>query len=512
MEPQQDSYSRGGYDRRGGGGRGGRGGYERRGGGRGGGRGGFDRRGGRGGGGRGGGRSYDSRTGHDYSRDIGADDSNIDLDTINDLIAQRLRAKKTGQFDQADDIRNQLLDDHGVLIRDRDRKWRSGCSRSGSGLKWLRDAGNFNSRTSDYGSDLGPDGHDYVMASDAGDITSSMSEEEINRLLGERLASKLNRDFMRADAIQAELMQVGVFVDDRNREWRADGKSFRDFKPNVYTLADSSEAPYGSVLEEIESLINLRALLKVERLFKQADGLRDELIEKFNVHVNDDGLQWSIGNAFAGERKWGKEYKPYEISRSSVVPENADEIQQLVDERDSARVNREFDKADEIRTQLMARNILLNDKKRIWQVSDGSEQRNQRPARGEPRAFSQRGGGDLSDADLEIINELLAKRDVMKGNRKFKSADAIRDQLAEEFNISIDDRAAEFHIKNSSYAMAPDSADVDDETRQKIEDMVRDRLSARADRDYDRADDIRMDLTDKFGVVVDDRLREWYVE
>ncbi|KAL3909312.1 MAG: hypothetical protein SGILL_008134, partial [Bacillariaceae sp.] len=488
--------SRGGYsnDR-------GRGGYgnDRRG-----------RGGGRGGGGR---RPSNNRNGHDYSRDEAVDDSNVDLDTINDLIAQRLRAKKTGRFDDADEIRNQLLDDHGVLIRDRDRKWRSGCSRSGSGLKWLRDAGNFNTRTTDYGSDFGPDGHDYVMAPDAGPITSSITEDDINRLVSERLASKLNRDFQRADAIQAELLSVGVFVDDRNREWRADGKSFRNFAPNVYNLADASDSPDESSAEEIESLINLRALLKVERLFQQADGIRDDLIDRFNVHVNDDALQWSVGNLFVGERKWGKQYKPYEISRTSAVPENADEIQKLVDERDMARVNREFEKADEIRTSLMEQGIMLNDKKRLWQVAgaDRNDSRDRRD-RNEPRVFTQRGGGDLSDDDVALINEMLAKRDVFKGNRKFKSADAIRDELADQFNISIDDRATEWHIKDSAYTMGSDSAPVDDATQQKIQELVVSRLQAREERDYDTADEIRAELTENYGVVVDDRLREWFVE
>jgi cysteinyl-tRNA synthetase len=450
---------------------------------------------------------------HDYSRDEAADNSNVDLDTINDLIGQRLRMKKTGQFDDADAIRNQLLDEHGVLIRDRDRKWRSGCSRSGSGLKWLRDAGNFNSRTSDYGKDFGPDGHDYVMARDAGAITASIPEEEINRLIGERLTCKLNRDFQHADDIQAELLSVGVFVDDRNREWRADGKSFRDYVPNDYTLLDASEKPSDSSLEEIGSLINLRALLKAERLFKKADEIRDDLIDRFNVHVDDNSLQWSIGNMFAGEQKWGKEYKPYEISRLSIVPEDADEIQKLVEQRDIARVNREFEKADEIRSMLIDRGIMLNDKKRLWQVADDrNNSRTESRTQDEARVFSQRGGGDLSEEDLILINRLLAKRDIEKRNRKFKSADAIRDQLAEQFNISIDDRASEWHIKDSAYAMASGSAEVDDETRQKIQELVVNRLKAREERDYDTADNVKAELSEKYGVVVDDRLREWYVE
>ena len=195
------------------------------------------------------------------------------------------------------------------------------------------------------------------------------------------------------------------------------------------------------------------------------------------------------------------------------MPEDANKIQTLIEKRDIARVNREFDKTDEIRSMLTDCGIMLNDKKCLWQVVvDRNDSRSESKMRDKARVFSQRGGGDLSEEDLTLINQLLAKRDVEKRTRKFKSADAICDQYAEKFNISIDDRASEWHIKDSAYAMASDSATVDDKTRQKIQELVVDRLKAREERDYDMADNIRAELSENYGVVVDDRLREWYVE
>ena len=101
--PFDGSYDNAGNSRRGrGGGRraGGRGG---RGGGRGG-RGSFNR-GNYGGGG----------VGHDYQRDPN-DFGSVDERVVNDLLSQRLQFRKRKMFDEADDIRDELLNVHGVTM------------------------------------------------------------------------------------------------------------------------------------------------------------------------------------------------------------------------------------------------------------------------------------------------------------------------------------------------------------------------------------------------------------
>ena len=83
---------------------GGRGRYGRGGGGRGGGRSGGGR------GGRGGGRDnlihgyYSDKGGHDYRRDS-RDDSEVDVNAVDELLASRLHYRKKRLFDAADDIR-----------------------------------------------------------------------------------------------------------------------------------------------------------------------------------------------------------------------------------------------------------------------------------------------------------------------------------------------------------------------------------------------------------------------
>ena len=88
----------------------------------------------RGGGGRGGG-------GAGYERDTSMDNSNIDVGAVEGLIADRSQARRVGDFDRADALRDQLLQDFGVQVWDRDRVWRSGCSASGSGRPPQRGGG-----------------------------------------------------------------------------------------------------------------------------------------------------------------------------------------------------------------------------------------------------------------------------------------------------------------------------------------------------------------------------------
>lgn len=78
-------------------------------------------RGGGGRGGRGGGRgnfnrgNYGGGVGHDYQRDPN-DFGSVDERVVNDLLSQRLQFRKRKMFDEADDIRDELLNVHGVTM------------------------------------------------------------------------------------------------------------------------------------------------------------------------------------------------------------------------------------------------------------------------------------------------------------------------------------------------------------------------------------------------------------
>lgn len=111
---------------------------------------------------------------HGYTRDTSGDNSPlIDIDAVNKLLSERVRAKKNRDFVTADQIRDSLRLDHGVGVFDRERTWTTWTparrGRGGDGGK-KRDMGSF-----------GPLGHDYDLVEDAGENTSTMTEVEIHR-------------------------------------------------------------------------------------------------------------------------------------------------------------------------------------------------------------------------------------------------------------------------------------------------------------------------------------------
>jgi hypothetical protein len=105
-----------------------------------------------------------------------------------------------------DALRDKLLKTHGVMVRDKEQTWCSGCSKSSSeGNRWMRDSksGRDNNRRGrNQPKDFGPNGHDYQLARDAGPNDSQLPVNEINNLLMEQLEFKFNRDYKAADAIQ----------------------------------------------------------------------------------------------------------------------------------------------------------------------------------------------------------------------------------------------------------------------------------------------------------------------
>lgn len=445
----------------------------------------------------------DNIFGDKYTRDTDADNSDIDLEIVSELVARRSELKKTRQFNEADKIRDELLENYGILLRDNDRKWRTGCSKSTSYSKWLhgdnlKPRGNFKSRE-----DFGPNGHDYFLAKDAGPNKSSISEGEIHKLLAKRLSCKFDRDYHGADAIQAELLSAGVVIDGKAREWRADGQFFSSFAPREYKIFPQNYDI--SHLEEVEKLIMERSLCRAERLFKRSDDIREDLLERFDVRINDKKQLWSVG----GHQNWGQAYQPYAISDRSKVPSDVSDIEKLVKERDLARGYRDFAKADAIRDQLLEKNIIVDDKKMIWYVGNVSKI----PSKNVPNTspYIRRGGGDLSEGKVDEIDILVNQRDEHKRRKQYNDADAIRSRLLDEHGVQVDDGNREWYIISTEYCVAYDSAKVDDKTRNIVQQKIQNRILARGEKNYEKADNIKKLLFKKHNVVIDDRTKEWSV-
>ena len=445
-----------------------------------------------------------------YMRDSSRDNSNVDVAAVEALIVERSRARQTGDFDRADAAKERLLSDHGVQIWDRDRVWRSGCSASGSGMQ--RPGGRFggggNMRDSGRGGDrrgrsmdsvrtprdFGPKGHDYVMADDAGPIAADLSEGEIDKRIAERLQYKLSRNYDEADRIQNDLNSQGVYIIDRLKVWRADGKPFgdndsagrggmrdggrggdrressrgppreRDFgtKGHDYAMAEDA-GPIAADLSEadIDELLAERLQYKFSRNYDEADRIKDELASQ-GVYVHDGQKAWRAdGKPFDNDRNFpdrdrNSRNRPYEMSEYSsdenLSEDDVQAIEALVAQRIKAKQARDYDTADDLRYQLTSEyNVQVDDRLRQWSVGgnfgriNGDRNTNDKSnSNVRDRVFVRRGGGNLTNEQLAEIAELVQERDEAKRNFDYETADAIRDTLDARFSVRVDDRSKYF--------------------------------------------------------------------
>lgn len=255
-----------------------------------------------------------------YAPEAGRIVSVLSENEILKLLEKRALAKRDRQYDKADGILEELAA-KGVFVYDKRRVWRA------DGFMF-----DFDRRTSEKPPmDLGINGHNLTLSSEAGPSTSVLSEKEIHALLAERLHSRLRRNFVHADRIREELQDEGVFVNDTTNEWRADGVPFvataaasgnstgnteqdaksvrykfgplgHDYKlspnagPNISQLSDA----------EIHVLLRDRLLAKISRDFMEADCIRDDLYSA-GVFVDDnlrewraDGIRFEFSDAVGG--------------------------------------------------------------------------------------------------------------------------------------------------------------------------------------------------------------------
>ena len=97
-----------------------------------------------------------------------------------------------------------------------------------------------------------------------------------------------------ADELHEELKALGVFVNEKVRGWRADGKAFPthvrvpgDGDDDVALAAALDEPMIGQLLEQ-------RALHRKEGEYDEADELVRQLLEEFSVVLDDKKGTWRL--------------------------------------------------------------------------------------------------------------------------------------------------------------------------------------------------------------------------
>ena len=328
---------------------------------------------------------------HNLSRDVDphTNDIDVDLGAVNSLINQRVAARESKDFRTADNILNQLLTQHSVIINDTNNTWKSLTKREVKKRKKVEKlkpkvAFDHNGPNNN-GSSSSNHNHAYQESPDAGVNTSTFSEEEILALLDDRRHAQRTRDYEQADDIRHQLKLAGVYVEDGLKEFRADGVPFSTLRGKVRGHASTSptalvQSSYSLdfVKADDEAIVNglleERMRAKSARKFFEADSIRDRLYEAYNIRIDDKLGEWSIGGNFGDSRsEWAttssEERLRYTKSIASRELSSEDErnIQAKVEERMRAKRTRNYALSDYIRDELYRRyDVTIHDKINEW--------------------------------------------------------------------------------------------------------------------------------------------------
>ena len=302
-------------------------------------------------------------------------------------------------------------------------------------------------------------------------------------------------------------------------------------------------------VDKVNELIGLRLGYRKRGDFDQADDVRDALFKDFGVTLWDRDKIWTTnrnrrggsnrhsGNGrYSGERSRGqrgqrsrgprKDFGPrghdYEQAGDQIDPAyctlTEPEIDSLLAERLQAKMSRDFDTADEIQKHLKDQGVLVMDGFKQWRADGKEWERSQRaewqPGPNMVREYSRRGPcHGIPEDEVAEITEKIRERSEFKAFKDYDSADAIKFDLSDKYDITIDDKMMTWAIRAEEYLLSNDSYVVPDEEVQKIIGKELGlRIVAKQNKDFDAADAIRNDLNEKYGVVINDRRKEYAIE
>ncbi|GMI15914.1 hypothetical protein TrVE_jg8850 [Triparma verrucosa] len=349
------------------------------------------------------------------------------FDQIDDLLVERNEARFARDYDAADDIRDLLKRDFNVHVYDKFKEFEIVENRGRGGNNRGRD--NYNAPGNPQNQwDFGPLGHDYERAPDD---TAELSEDfvaEINDLIRLRLEAKLKRNFQEADSIQNQLeADFRVLVHDGRKQWRGDDGDFNKYQRQGVP-GDDEPADLDSI---VTAMLAERTEAKMVRDYDVADRIKDELREKYNVMVDDKKKSWVVGydNQSDRGRQWFRG-----CDKKDDEDENFEsQVMELVEERNKAKISRNYDAADDILATLQEDfGVYCNDRERSWTVGPNYPKYK--------RAQFDRPGEDEDENFEQTVNDLVAERSAAKYFRDFDTADDIRDDLSRDFDVFVDDK------------------------------------------------------------------------
>lgn len=277
------------------------------------------------------------------------------------------------------------------------------------------------------------------------------------------------------------------------RQMRAVGLA--PIRSRVALMANGASAEDTPV---IEGMLEERDELRRSRDYDGADAIREELRTRFKVIIDDREKMWWVDDGSGARTGRGadraqrgdrgaREQFGYERT-GNMGQADTSAIEALLVKRDELRRLRDYDGADTVRDELrFDYNVIVDDREKSWWVDDGQGD----PQPGvKARGYEKDGGGASANSETNSqIETLLEERDELRRSRDFTGADAIRDQLRDEFKVIIDDRQKTWWVDDGSSGAGGSGSRREGGERAAGRRGSRDKDFGPAGHDYTRAED-----------------------
>jgi len=184
-------------------------------------------------------------------------------------------------------------------------------------------------------------------------------------------------------------------------------------------------------VDVIDAMILDRLRAKMSRNFVKADEVRDAL-GAMGVRIHDGSKKWRGGISAADADPWTRVEDAY--TRIGDMAPEVDEaaVQRLVADRAVCRRRRFWRKSDEILDALLYdHGVEVDDDARSWKAVSSSY------------SFDGDAGANV---DVSAVEKLLAVRSLHKMRRRYDEADRVRDELADDFGVVVDDRSRTWRL------------------------------------------------------------------
>jgi cysteinyl-tRNA synthetase len=444
---------------------------------------------------------------HDYKTapGVGPMVSHLSEEAVHALLSERLRCMFEGDTERRQLVDKQLVQAN-VEIDDISKEWRADRVKDFKTSRWSFSRARISadrSRNDSYRElDEGDTRHDYRLFADAGLNTSTLTEDEIHNLLTERYICRRNRNYERSDSIRAELESHGVYVDDKNKKWRADGLKFVHQSHNYKMAKDSG--PFTATISEgeIHKVLAKRQYCRINQDFDKEDQIL-KYLERCGVSVDDMKFEWRADGVRFAQLRHKYVLSPDAGPSQSSMTE-AEIHKHLAKHWRYKSLGGFTNTVNWISNVLADAGVFLDEESNEWRA-DGVRHNYRLSAGAGPNTSS------LSEGEIHM---LLEKRMRFRWRQQIRNSDEILDHL-ENAGVFVDDSNKEWradsidYFQRNQYKLCADAGPNRSAMNQSnIHNLLSQRWHFLMARDFAEADRLTNELFIA-GVYVNDLTREW---